>query len=295
MTSSVTPAAASCRQHARVAITEGDRDAQAGDVPAMPTAVLGEHVQPVWHIGRGQVEAVPAVADRCHAAQCRVRRAAHHDRDAPPSGRLGIDAHSLEPDELAVEAGDVAGPHPPHRTDVLVRARATPRERNAQRGELLGRPADADAEREPARRQDIQGCRLLGHDERVVLGQQQDAGRQPDALSVGRDEAQAQQRIEPVRVRRHRDPAVAGVRIARRRVVHHDDVLAAPQGREPGRIGGHGDGADDLGPAAGADAKGVQPDLEVAIDFGGLPSAVLTIWVTSCDVPRQPRRSIRQE
>jgi hypothetical protein len=46
-------------------------------------------------------------------------------------------------------------------------------------------------------------------------------------------------------------------------------VLAAPQSREPGRVGGHGHGADDLGPAAGADAQGVQSNLEVAIALGG--------------------------
>jgi len=71
--------------------------------------------------------------------------------------------------ELAVEGGDVLAPEASHQRDVLAGALGTARERDAERGELLGHPADTDAEREPAVGQAIETGDLLREDERVVL------------------------------------------------------------------------------------------------------------------------------
>jgi hypothetical protein len=81
-------------------------------------------------------------------------------------------------------------------------------EGNAEGGELLGRPADADAESKAAGRQHVQGRGLLGGQDRVVLGEEQDAGRQADGGGRGGDEAEAEQRVQPVGVGRDGDAAV---------------------------------------------------------------------------------------
>src|SRR5260221_9974012 len=54
----------------------------------------------------------------------------------------------------------------------LGRALRTPRERHAQRRELLCHPADADAEREAPARQVIEARDLLGQDQRVVRSEE---------------------------------------------------------------------------------------------------------------------------
>jgi hypothetical protein len=73
-----------------------------------------------------------------------------HDRNARVGNGFGIDPYGIETDEFTIERGDVVAPQRPHRRNVLRGARRAPLEGDAQCVELLARPADADAEREPA-------------------------------------------------------------------------------------------------------------------------------------------------
>ena len=75
---------------------------------------------------------------------------------------FGVDPHRVETDEFAVEGGDVVAPERAHRGDVLRGACRAPLERDAECVELLTRPPDADAEREPAAGKGVQRGRLLG-------------------------------------------------------------------------------------------------------------------------------------
>ena len=115
-----------------------------GTLRAQERHPVGDRVDAV------QVEAVPTVAPRRDPAQRGIAVAAEHDRDATVAHRLRIDPHRVEVDELAVERGDVVAPQRADRVDVLLGARTSTLERDAERVELLARPADADAEREPA-------------------------------------------------------------------------------------------------------------------------------------------------
>ena len=69
-----------------------------------------------------------------------------------------------------------------HQRDVLAGPLGAARERDAERGELLGQPADADAEDEAAAGQPVEAGDLLREDERVVLRDQADAGAETDLL-----------------------------------------------------------------------------------------------------------------
>ena len=58
--------------------------------------------------------------------------------------------------------------------------------RDAEAGELVAAVALADAEIEAAVRQQVEGRRLLGDEDRVVPGQHDDRGAETDALGTGR-------------------------------------------------------------------------------------------------------------
>jgi hypothetical protein len=65
------------------------------------------------------------------------------DRDASLANRFRVHPHRFESGEFAVEHCDVISPERPHRRDVLGGAPPAVLERDAECGELLGRPADA--------------------------------------------------------------------------------------------------------------------------------------------------------
>src|SRR5258705_5654467 len=108
-----------------------------------------------------EVEAVPAVAPSNHPTQGHIAIASEYDRNAPVHKGFGVDTHRIEADEFTIERGDVVAPQRPHRRDVLRGARRAPLEWDAECVELLARPADADAEREPAAGKVVQRSRLL--------------------------------------------------------------------------------------------------------------------------------------
>ncbi len=137
---------------------------------------------------------------------------------------------------------------------------APARKVNAQRGELLGRPADPDPEEQSAPRDDIQAGRLFRHHQRVVLREQEYAGRHTDVRGHRGDVAQDHQRVEPIRIRGNGDTTVGGIGVGGVRTVHHHHVLSRPQRRETGGIGCSGHGFDDSGIGAGADPEGMESD-----------------------------------
>ena len=110
-------------------------------------------------------------------------------------GRLGVAADVGEGHELADVGGVVAGPERPEDLDVLVGAGAPPGEGDAEGVELLLQPAHTDAQLDPAARQVVEGGQLLGQDQRVAQGQDQDAGAEAQGLRGRGDKGQPQERI----------------------------------------------------------------------------------------------------
>jgi hypothetical protein len=137
------------------AVGERDGDAQLREAAVVALALTGQHRDPFRDRGRSQVEAVPAVCERRDPAERRVAVATDNDRDPPAAHRLRVHAHRFESGEFAMERGDVVSPERPHRGNVLHRAPPAVRERDAERGELFGRPADAHAESQPAAGQHV--------------------------------------------------------------------------------------------------------------------------------------------
>ena len=111
---------------------------------------------------------------------------------------------------------------------------------------------------QPPAGEHVQRGGLLGHDHRVVLGEQQHAGGELDAGGHGGREGEGEERVEPVGVGGHGDAPVGRVRVPRRLRVEHHDVLARPQRGEPVLFGAERHGADDLRSRARADAERVQ-------------------------------------
>ena len=111
---------------------------------------------------------------------------------------------------------------------------------------------------QPAAGQHVQRRRLLGRHHRVVLGEQQDARRQPDRGGHGGDKTQAEQRVQPVGGDGHGDAAVSRVRVAGPGLVHQHHVLARPQGGDAVRP--RRQPPNHLRARARPDAKRVQPN-----------------------------------
>jgi hypothetical protein len=89
---------------------------------------------------------------------------------------------------------------------------------------------------------------------------QEDAGAQPDSRCRRFQIAEQHERVEPVGVARDADAPVGRLRVAPARAVHHDDVLARPEGGKPTVLGGAGHGHDDRRVGARSDAKDVEAD-----------------------------------
>src|SRR5262249_58630645 len=132
------------------------------------------------------------------AGERRAALAARDDREAAASDRLGEAADAVDAPELAVEGGDVLAPQASHQRDVLAGAVGAARERDAEGGELLAQPADANAEHEAAVGQAIEAGDLLREDERVVLRNEADAGAETDPAGDGGGRAQGHEGVEPV-------------------------------------------------------------------------------------------------
>ena len=81
----------------------------------------------------------------------------------------------------------------------------------------------------------------------------------------GGHETQPDERVDPVGGGGHGNLTVVGIRIAGRRFVHHHDVFARPQRREPGPVRGGRNRIDDRAVGAVANAQRMQSQPHRAI------------------------------
>ncbi len=146
---------------------------------------------------------------------------------------LGNMLHERQAVEVAVEARGVVAPQGPQHLEVLVGAGPPAVPGDVHRLELLGQPPDAHPEVDPAARQPVHGRDLLGHVDRVALGEEQHRRPQSDPVGLGGEEGEGGQGLEQARPRRGRDAAVLGVGVGGGVVVEEHDVLADPQAVDP--------------------------------------------------------------
>jgi hypothetical protein len=86
---------------------------------------------------------------------------------------------------VAVVLGFVLGPDRAHRLHALVHDRPARRWVDAVVGDLLGDPADTDAEQHASVREDVEAGNCLGRGDRLAFGGEADAGSQPQRLRRG--------------------------------------------------------------------------------------------------------------
>jgi hypothetical protein len=94
---------------------------------------------------------------------------------------LGTTREVVDVVEAAVIAEALLRPRQPDDVERLVEARAVVGQRHAEPVELGGNRAAADAELQPAARQQVRRRRLLGAAQRMVQGQQRHRGADADA------------------------------------------------------------------------------------------------------------------
>ena len=92
-------------------------------------------------------------------------------------GQVGIRVDALELNVAASMGGMVHGPQRDHCLEVVVGARATLIHRGAHRARLFLDTADTDADDQSTTTQDVDTGKLFGQQQRIVLRQEQDAGR----------------------------------------------------------------------------------------------------------------------
>ena len=146
--------------------------------------------------------------------------------------RARVDAAVVEIVELALEGDVRLGPQRLHEADLLLGALAARLEIRAQALELDLVPAHSDAQAETPLGQGIEAGRLLGHQRRLALGQDQHAGGEADLL---RDAGQEGEQHERIVIGggggAHAAPAMVDVRIAAQHVIgRHEIVVAQPLG-----------------------------------------------------------------
>ena len=112
--------------------------------------------------------------------------------------RLRIHGDALEVVVVAVESGEIGGPRGLVDLDALLGAAIALLIVDADRVELLGHPADADAEHEPAVRKLIHGHELPRVRERMAIGCDEHAGRELDGRGLHRHGAHDDSGVEHV-------------------------------------------------------------------------------------------------
>lgn len=186
-----------------------------------------------------------AVAEPSGPAGGRVAVAADMDRHAR-LGRPGPQDAVAEVGELAMMARALLAPECAHRGDVVVGACAAALERDAERAEFLGKPADADAEDQAAAGEAVECRRLLGEHQRVALRQDDHARRQAKRRRVRGDPGEPDERIGDRRALAAGHPPRWVVGIAGLVAGRHDDVLDRPQRFEAGALRRTREGRRDL-------------------------------------------------
>ena len=76
-------------------------------------------------------------------------------------------------------------PERPQHCQLLVGAAPPAFEFGAARLDFFPQPADTDAQPKPPTRQRIHGCRSFGQHNRMMVGQHQNSGGQPEPVGMG--------------------------------------------------------------------------------------------------------------
>ena len=154
-----------------------------GQLSRITSGQFGQMVQ-AWN-GVTQAAASdghPAVGVLGHRAQHRRSGPAPDERPHPwLLHRFGPGPGRGQVDELTVVFGPVLGPQGLHAVEVLTDQGVATAEVNAMVLRLGPVPAEPQTEGEPASREVVEGGDLLGQDDRIVLGGEQNAGAQAEA------------------------------------------------------------------------------------------------------------------
>ena len=144
----------------------------------------------------GAPELVPAVAEGRGAAQGRGPVSADHDHQWAGGawGEQGV----VELDVRAVKRRVVVFEQGAERADVFVLELSAVVEVGAQERVLAFDPSGGDAECEPAAGEVVQCRGLFGDEQRVALGQGENAGREADGAGVGGDPGERGEAFEQV-------------------------------------------------------------------------------------------------
>ena len=132
-----------------------------------------------------------------HGREHRVAGAAADERAHPRLlHRLGPGPRRPEVDELAVVLGLVVGPDGLHGRQVLADHVVAAGPVDAVVLGLGAVPAEPDAERDPSAREMVEGGHLLGQQDRLVLGGEENAGAESDARGDGGGGGERDQWVE---------------------------------------------------------------------------------------------------
>jgi hypothetical protein len=203
-------------------------DLQFGGVAALAVALGPQGVHQLAEVVEVLVDHVPAVAAGHDPADGGRRRAPDDDRDARLLHRGGQHLPAVPVDEAAPEVDGLPGPRRGHGVDVLIRPSTAVVERHAEGVELLLEPADPEAEHQPAAGQVVDRRRLLGQVQRVHLGQDVDAGAEPEPLGAGRHPGEGDERVDEAIAARHGQLPARVVGVAGGVLAGHDHVLEGP-------------------------------------------------------------------
>jgi hypothetical protein len=208
----------------------------------------------------GVVAAEVTVAAQAGPPGRRQARPADVHRKRGGAVRLGEATQVMEGEVLAGEADPLlaAGPQQAKHIDRLVGAAAARGELDPDRLRLAGQHSQPHGQQpHPPRGQHVDRGELLGQHNRMAVGQQQHAGAQRDPFGLGRDEAQAFQRVGDRQVSGELDRAGLCARI-------QDDVLGHVKGLEAAVFRVLGDRRQVAGVRAGHGSTVHDPELHRA-------------------------------
>lgn len=183
----------------------------------------------------------------CHpspsrAARRRAGRLVPPVQMGPGHGRRShAQAGQVVPSPANVRLGSCARPEGAQRGDVRVGYGAAGVEVGVQRGELLGQPAHANPDDEPAVGNHVQRGQHPGVEHGMAIGQHQHAETQPDAAGYGGQIAEGGHRLHDAVAGGERKTPVAPVRISGTQLVGHDDMIAEEHAVVTQRLAALGD------------------------------------------------------
>ena len=203
-----------------------DRSAEA-DLEAVEAATVGLELAPEPVDLRGRrldrvAHPDPAVTESRGAAQRRNRLTTDQDRRSRSLHRFRLEHDTVEVEVLAVVRDLGLGPQPPAHLDRLVDAAPSAREVELGGDPLLFEPARADAELDPAARDDVERLHGARRDERMPQPDVVDVRAEPHPLGAAGEEREVRERVEDRRLGRHRRMGLARMRRPAHRRGEHE-------------------------------------------------------------------------